>query len=351
VSKVFAVKPSLRDPATVLADIVAAPAPDAYLRTLNPRHPEFERLRQALIKARAESDVKPEQLNKLRVNMERWRWMPADLGTSYVWLNIPELTMRVVKDGKVMYSDKVAVGNPNDPTPVLSADLKSIVFNPTRVVPLSVIRKNVLPALKKDRSWLGGGKTSVLDQYQLEVQRNGKTIDPSKIDWEKVKLGDLTFVQAPGPTNTLGKVQFLFPNSRGVDLHETIDTGRIGRAVGESSPRVASPDKLARVLLAQDKGWDAAKIAKLIADGKTAEVKLDHSIPVHLTYFTAVADEDGKLSTFADVYGLDAAVEAAMLKESTAPMVTEPTSGASEGAPVPRRKPSGDESLAAGRQN
>jgi len=269
-----------------------------------------------------------------------------------VWLNIPELTIRFVKRGTVTYSDRVVIGSPSDPTPVVSADLKSIVFNPSRVVPLSVIRKNVLPALQKDRSWFGGSKTSVLKQYQLEVKRNGKKIDPTKIDWQKVDLTDLTFVQAPGPTNVLGKVQFLFPNPRGVDLHETIDPDRLGRAMGEDSPRLGSPDKLADVLLAEDKGWGAAKIAKIIADGKTAQVNVDHTIPVHLTYFTAVADADGKVSTFADVYGLDAAVEGTMLKQETAASgVAESTSGTAEPAPVPQRKPSANGGLAASGEN
>jgi murein L,D-transpeptidase YcbB/YkuD len=342
-SRVFAQEPTLREPATILTEIFAAPAPDAYLRDFHPKHAQFERLRQALLKARAEDEAKPDDLNKLRVNMERWRWMPADLGAIYVWLNIPEFMVHVVKDGKTIHSEKVVVGNPNSPTPVLSADLKSIIFSPYRVVPLSIIRKNVLPALQKDRSSFGGNKTSVLEHYQLEVKRKGKPIDPTKIDWENVNLANLTFVQAPGPTNILGKVQFLFPNPRGVYLHETIvpsQLERAVRAVGQNSPRVGNPDKFAGVLLTEDKGWEAAKIAKLMAGSKNTEVKLDRPIPVHMTYFTVVADEEGKLRTIADVYGLDAAVEAAILgKVSPAPGVAEPV-------PVPPRKPSANGSLA-----
>jgi murein L,D-transpeptidase YcbB/YkuD len=240
VSRVFAQEPPLREPATVLTEIAAAPAPDAYLWDLQPKHVQFERLRHALLKVRAEGEAKPDELNKLRVNMERWRWTPAELGAIYVWLNIPEFMIYVIKDGKVIHSEKVVVGNPNSPTPVLSADLKSIVFNPDRIVPLSIIRKKVLPALQE-------GKTSVLQQYKLTVKQKGKPIDPTKIDWKNVNLAALTFVQAPGPTNTLGKVQFIFPNPRDISLHETIIPDQLERAVralGDNSPRVGNPDKL-----------------------------------------------------------------------------------------------------------
>ena len=83
----------------------------------------------------------PEDLNRLQVNMNRWRWMPEDLGTRYVWLNIPEFTLRVMKDGTAIHSEKAVVGSSANPTPVLSADLKSIEFHPYRVVPSPIIRR------------------------------------------------------------------------------------------------------------------------------------------------------------------------------------------------------------------
>jgi len=343
VSSVFAQNPSLREPATVLTEILAASESDAYLKALHPQHPQFERLRQALLKARATGEASPEDLKRLRVNMDRWRWMPADLGTRHVWLNIPEFTLLVVKDGKAIHSEKVVVGSAATPTPVLSADLKSIEFHPYRVVPLSIIRRSVLPALQKSRGGLfGGGSSSVLKQYQLEVKQKGKPIDPDDVDWEKASLQDFTFVQAPGPTNTLGRVQFLFPNSRNIDVHETIIPAQLQgavRAQGEPSPRIRDPEKLASLLLSQDKGWGSAKIVKLIADEKNATVRLKNSIPVHVTYFTAWVDEDGRVDTFVDIYGLDGLYGQADGKE------TEQDDNASEAPPTtgstpsPSRKP------------
>ena len=340
VSSVFAQDPSLREPATVLTEILAASEPDSYLKTLHPQHPQFERLRQALLKARATGEAPPEDLKRLRVNMDRWRWMPADLGTRYVWLNIPEFALRVMKDGTEIHSEKAVVGSSATPTPVLSADLKSIEFHPYRVVPLSIIRRTVLPALQKSRGGLfGGGGSSVLNQYQLEVRQKGKPIDPDDIDWEKTSLRDFTFVQAPGPTNTLGKVQFLFPNPRGIDLHETIVPARLQgaeRAQGEPSPRIGDPEKLSAVLLSEDKGWGSAKIAKLIADEKNTTVRLKNPIPVHLTYFTAWVDEEGQVETFVDIYGLDGQADGKKNEQDDNASGAPPTTGST---PPPSRKP------------
>ena len=343
ISKVFTQKPSLREPSIILAEIHASPTPNAYLRDLHPKHEQFERLRQALIKMRTEGEAKEDQVKKLQANMERWRWMPSDLGTTHVWLNIPEFMVSVIKNGKTVDGQKAVVGSSKSPTPSLSANLTSIEFNPYRVVPTSVVRRKILPALKKDRSWLGRGKTSVLEQYQLEVKHKGKTVDPTKINWEKVNVANLTFVQAPSPKNPMSKVQFRFPNPRDIDLRATINSSELKRAVrsvGPSSPRVGQADKLAGALLAQDKGWKAPRIAKLIADGKNTSVKLGRPIPVHITYFTAIADDQGNVEDVADVYGLDEAVEAAIQgSEENKPTTAEPV-------PLPSRSPKAEEGLA-----
>jgi murein L,D-transpeptidase YcbB/YkuD len=301
-SKNFDQTPPLRDPAAVLAEIAASQTPDTYLTDLHPKHEQFARLRQALAKAHSE-----EEIVRIEANMDRWRWMPEQLGASYVWLNIPEFMLHVVKDGKTVASEKIVVGKSSNPTPVLSADLTAIVFNPERNVPLSVIRRDVLPKLKQG-NWFGGADTSVLDAYQITVKSRGKAVDPNSIDWNKVNLSTLTFVQAPGRTNVLGKVQFLYPNDRGVYMHDTIIRSQLARDVradGAKEPRVANPEKLAGLLLAEDKGWSQAKVNQLTAGGKPTTVKLEKPIPVHTTYFTAVVDEEGEIKTFDDVYELD----------------------------------------------
>jgi L,D-transpeptidase YcbB len=329
VSKVFGQTPSLKAPETVLTEIAATSSPAAYLTDLHPKHEQFIALRQALPKAQSE-----EEETRLKINMDRWRWMPETLGESYVWLNIPEFMLHVVKDGKTVQSEKAVVGSSSSPTPVLSADMTEIVFNPERVVPLSVIRKDVLPKLREGGSFFGGGSTSILEQYQLTVKNRGRPIDPSQIDWDTVDLSKLTFVQAPGPTNILGKVQFLYPNDRNVFMHDTIIRGQLARAVraeGQEDPRVANPEKVAALLLAESNGWSAAKVNQAAGASTTTEVKLDKPIPLHMTYFTVIVDEQGQLKTFDDVYKLDK-----LDKPDDEAAVSPPVAGST---PVPARKP------------
>jgi len=329
VSKVFDQTPTLKAPETVLTEIAATSTPAAYLTELHPKHEHFAGLRQALLKAQSEDEEV-----RLKINMDRWRWMPETLGESYVWLNIPEFMLHVVKDGKTVQSEKVVVGNASSPTPVLSADMKEIVFNPERIVPLSVIRRDVLPKLRGSGSFFGGGSTSVLDQYQLTVKNRGRPVDPGQIDWDTVDLSKLTFVQAPGPTNILGKVQFLYPNDRDVFMHDTIISSQLSRAVraeGQKDPRVANPEKVAALLLAESNGWSTAKVNQLAAGSKTTEVKLDKPIPVHMTYFTAMVDEQGQVKTFDDVYKLDK-----LIKPDDEAAASPPVAGST---PAPSRKP------------
>ena len=139
----------------MLDEIAARGRPDAYLRSLHPKQEQFEHLRQALIKARAKSKAngrKPESdpdVQRLVVNMERWRWMPPELGSYYVWNNIPAFTARVVKDGKSVYVEKAVVGQLKYATPIFSADMRSIVFNPDWTVPETIIREDLQPACVK----------------------------------------------------------------------------------------------------------------------------------------------------------------------------------------------------------
>ncbi len=317
-SKLIGQSPSLRDPKTVMSEIGASDAPDAYLRSLHPKHEQFQRLHQALLEARAETAAggKPQNVQRLLINMERWRWMPEDLGSLHLWLNIPEFMVHVVKDGKTIYSEKIVVGQMSYATPIFTAQLQSVVFNPEWTVPPTIIRENLLPSLRSGGGLFGGSNTAILDQHELKVNYNGKRVDPSSIDWNHVNLGAISFTQAPGPNNVLGKVKFVYPNPYSVYMHDTIKPGLFDpaiRAEGHNCPRVANPGKIAAVILAADKGMPQAEVDKLLAEGYNAAVNVEHHIPVHTTYFTAVVDEKGKVQTFGDVYKLDALIAAAIL--------------------------------------
>ncbi|HSD93326.1 MAG TPA: L,D-transpeptidase family protein, partial [Methyloceanibacter sp.] len=298
-------------------------------------------LHQALLKARAEAEAgaKPRNMQKLIVNMERWRWMPEDLGKLYVQINVPEFMVYIGKNGNVIHKEKVVVGKPVYATPIFSADLKSIVFNPEWTVPSTIIREDLLPRLRG-----GGGmfssNTSILKQHKLTVRYNGKQVDPSSINWNRVNMGAISFHQAPGPTNVLGKVKFLYPNRHSVYMHDTIKRDLLNREVrseGHHCPRVANPGKVAAIILAEDRGMAAAEIDKLLASGYNSGVSINGRVPVHTTYFTAAVDEEGNVRTFGDIYSLDAGVAAAILGEEARPAAV--ADNAEVAAPEAKPKP------------
>ena len=306
-------KPNLRSPKTVLTEIAASTAPDVYLRSLQPKQEQFERLHQALVKARANLKARGRKagsdpiIQRLVINMERWRWMPPELGSYYVWDNIPAFTARVMKNGKSIYVEKVVVGQLKYATPIFSAHMRSIAFNPEWIVPETIKLEDLQPGLR------GGGvfgepDTSILREHQLSVSYQGKPIDATTVDWGHANILQYTFTQPPGPENVLGKLKFNFPNKHAIYMHDTIQPEFFDedvRALSHGCIRVRQPDRLATLLLAEDKGWSAQQVQDLMVKGNNSIVTLSRPVPVHLTYFTVVIDEKGKLQTFDDIYGID----------------------------------------------
>lgn len=316
---------ALADPDTVLAGIAVAQAADDYLRALHPKHEQFQNLHQALIKARADGDkAKQADIDRLIANMERWRWMPPELGSRHVQINVPAFMAYVVKDGRIVHEEKVVVGKPVYATPVFSADMKTIVFNPEWTVPQTIIKEDLLPRLRKKPSMLES-KTAhleVLKEHKLKVRYKDRPVDPRRINWNRVNMGLITFIQAPGPDNALGKVKFLYPNEHAVYMHDTLKRGLFKKEVrveGHHCPRVANPGKFAGVILAEDQGMEMKEVDKLLSTGHDSVVELKTPLPVHTTYFTAVADADGKVTTFGDVYKLDAIVTKALAGSALRP--------------------------------
>jgi murein L,D-transpeptidase YcbB/YkuD len=327
ISKLLDYKPPVRRARDVLTDIAASHAPDAYLRSLHPQHEQFHALRRLLLKLRGsdaaagigpgrESADRAVRLARILVNMERWRWLPADLGEFYVWNNVPEFLTRVVRRGEIIHSDKIVAGQPEWATPMFSADMKTIVFHPSWGVPDGIKRKELLPRLR-DSSQSGllslftGTQSSraLLEQYELEVTYQGRPIDPDRVDWSTANIGAYEFRQPPGPTNPLGTIKFMFPNKHDVYMHDTPAPERdlfekSYRGLSHGCMRVSEPLRLAAILLAQDKGWPEQQVGALL-NGGTLEVKLTTRIPVHMTYFTAMVDRQGNLQTFGDLYGID----------------------------------------------
>lgn len=222
-------------------------------------------------------------------SMERWRWLPRDLGDSYVMLNIPDYTLKVVDRGRTVWSTRVVVGKPGRmATPLFSDTIKYITVNPTWNVPPSIIQNEYLPALDKD--------PEALERIGLKLIQN--------------RDGTLRVYQPPGPNNALGRIRFNFPNKFLVYQHDTPDKhlfAHAKRAYSHGCMRVEHPAEYAEALLSIAdplSNYTASRIRGMYGKGER-NIKLDRPIPVHLTYQTAFVDESGDLQIRDDVYGRD----------------------------------------------
>jgi murein L,D-transpeptidase YcbB/YkuD len=221
-------------------------------------------------------------------NMERWRWAPHDLGSTYVIVNLPDFTLRVIRDGKLDWTTKIVDGKPSTPTPIMSAEMKTITINPTWNVPPSIVNNEYLPLLRQD--------STILQRMGLNV-----TYNPD---------GSIHVSQPPGPNNALGQIRFNFPNKFLVYQHDSNQKylfATVMRAASHGCMRVEDPAKYAEVLLAITRpgdGYTAERVKRMFGSSEN-ELKFNTPMPVHLTYQTAFVDDAGKLQLRDDVYGRD----------------------------------------------
>jgi murein L,D-transpeptidase YcbB/YkuD len=259
-----------------------------------------------------------EKRERIVVNMERWRWMPDDLGEFYVWDSIPEQLTRVIDHGKVTLMERIVVGKPHTPTPTFTANMQFIIFHPEWGVPDGIKRNEIGPRLRQAGGggfFLFGGGSRVLDRLGLRVSINGRPVDPDSVDWSSVDIRRYQFTQGAGGRNVLGVVKFRFPNKHDVYMHDTPDRhlfSEATRAFSHGCMRTQNPVHLAEVLLAHDQGYSVEKVQSILAAGATNEIKLTTQIPVHVVYFTAEADDDGKVRYFGDLYGMDGRIASAL---------------------------------------
>src|SRR5262249_11689724 len=240
------------------------------------------------------------RIDAILVNMERWRWLPHDLGPFYVTVTIPEFLLRVVQDDKPNHTTRVVTGKPDKQTPIISEEMEEIVFNPYWNVPNSIKMEEIAPYFGQGGGgFFGGGyDTSILQRHGLLIRYAGRDIDPNTIDWSRNDIRNFDLVQPPGPDNVLGRVKFLFPNKHDVYMHDTTQKNLFAQTVRAESHgcmRVQYPEKLAEIILEHDKGWSPARVESTFDAGADYHVALDRKIPVYITYFTVKVNDDGSL--------------------------------------------------------
>jgi L,D-transpeptidase YcbB len=240
-----------------------------------------------------------QRIRQIEMNLERWRWLPRELGDRYILVNIPEYRLEVWDGGKVPLTMRVVVGKQDTQTPIFNDEMTYVVFSPYWNVPPDIAQGETLPEVLKDPGFLERTNMEVLDA-------SGKPIDPALVD-----LSDpakYRFRQRPGADNSLGLVKFMFPNQFNVYLHDTpADSlfARASRSLSHGCVRLENPLALAEYVLRDQQGWTRERIEEAMHGEEERTVKLKRPLPVYLGYWTARVSADGVMQFRKDVYGID----------------------------------------------
>ncbi len=241
-------------------------------------------------------------------NMERWRWMPADLGDFTVFVNIPEFRLSILRHGQEEYTTRVVVGTTKNQTPVFSDSIRHLVVNPYWNVPSSIIRGEIAPAVLRNPGYT--------DSHNMDLLYNGTPVSPWQVDWTQVSASNFPFRvrQRPGAGNALGQIKFLFPNKHDVYLHDTPSKSlfsRSYRAFSHGCVRVQNPLEFADALMANEPNISRASLESMFGPSERW-VNPQKQIPVHIAYFTLRVDEEGSIRSYGDLYGHNEKLIAAM---------------------------------------
>ena len=216
-----------------------------------------------------------ERIGQLSVAMERWRWLPRELGRRFVWVNIPRAQLDVVEDGRSTLSMRVVVGHRDRPTPSLSGEIDRVVFNPTWAVPAAIAAEDLVPRQQADAGFLARNRIRVFRGSGAAAQE----IDPAAVDWSRLGPGRLPYrlVQDAGPGNSLGRIKLGFPNPFDIYLHDTPAKGMFGlttRWLSSGCVRLEDAPALATLLMAGDRQWDDGDTQTAVAAGRTRTINL-----------------------------------------------------------------------------
>ncbi len=257
-----------------------------------------------------------QRLQQLLLNLERWRWIPHDLGRRYILVNAADFSLTAVEEGALRLAMRVIVGEAYQKTPVFSRKMRYLEINPYWNVPRSITVAEYLPKIRRDPGYLAANHFQLLADWSPD----GAVIDPLGVDWGAVSAerfpGRLR--QLPGPWNALGRIKFMFPNPFNVYLHDTPGRSlfsRRQRALSHGCIRLEKPLQLAAFVLEGTPEWDLAAIQAAVDSGLRQTVRPLRGCMVHLLYWTAWVDQDGTVNFREDVYERDGVLWAALNRE------------------------------------
>ncbi len=303
-------RPAAPDMVALRTAVAAGAGVSESLRALSPDEPEYVALRAELARVMAEPAGTPDangrpreaRIATLRVNLERWRWLPRHLPARRIDVRVPRFELVVRREGLAEQSHAVIVGARDMPTPSFAAEIGAVTLNPTWTPPTKIVREELLPRFRRDPDAAARENFEALDA-------SGNSVPLGSVDW-RARPFPYTLRQRAGAANALGRVRFDLPNPFAIYLHDTPNRGAFARADLAQSHgciRVADPVGMAESLFGNP-AWSRDAIDQAIAEGATQRVPLAASTPVYILYLTAVVDETGAVAYADDIYRRDARV-------------------------------------------
>lgn len=250
-----------------------------------------------------------DRIHQIELNLERWRWLPRDLGARHVVVNIAGFDVQLVEGDSTVFRSRAVVGQGYRRTPVFSDRMSYLVLNPTWTIPPNILEVDKLPLIRLDAGYLARNNIRVFGP-------DGREVDPSTVDWSAMTGNTRHRLRMdPGPENPLGRIKFMFPNPHHVYLHDTPERDlfdRTNRAFSSGCIRVENPLELAALLLRDGGGWSRARIEEALSRPGEQTIPLSRPVPVHLLYWTVWVESDGAVNFRPDVYGRDAVLDEAL---------------------------------------
>ena len=263
-----------------------------------------------------------DRIEQIKLNMERWRWLPQDLGKRYLMVNTANFELDIIENGQSVTSTRAIVGRKKRPTPVLSQKITYMELNPYWNIPHKIAIDDILPNIKEDPNYLKSKNIRVFENWEDDA----KEINPGSIDWDTVTKENFAYKlrQDPANSNALGHVKFIFPNEFSIYLHDTPARelfNKTKRTFSSGCIRIEKPIELAAYLLTDNSNWTYKKLTDAVNSKKTRTIFLSDPMNIHILYWTAWVDKDGTVNFRDDIYGRDRQLNIALNEKLHTPEV------------------------------
>ncbi len=243
------------------------------------------------------------RIAQIETNLERWRWMPHDMGERYLLVNAAGFELKLIEGGVTRLRERIIAGKTKRQTPSFSSRITSLVVNPSWTVPKRIAVEDLLPRQQRNPDFLSHKHIEVFKRVHGRLTK----VDPRSIDWNAYDKHHFPFLlrQKPGRHNSLGRLKFHLPNRYSIFLHDTPSKGlfnRSNRAFSSGCIRVQYPEQLADVLLQEDSSWSPKQLRRALSGHNTQIHRLSQSISIYIGYFTSWVDDDGRINFWPDIY-------------------------------------------------